>query len=154
MWGKILIEGGRRSHSIPFRIINTAKKTKKTIMFIPVIFDQPHWSSSTADWWCWPWLKFMTFRMCDPKTGSKTFGRLYRPLPLLSTGLWALMYITSLMPLSKYLGSLSKILTLSKSTVYPGDSMWMCWETSDLVKLGCRCSLMKRVFTFLSVSPM
>ena len=25
------------------------------IIFIPVIFHQLHWSSSAADWWCWPY---------------------------------------------------------------------------------------------------
>ena len=50
--------------------------------------------------------------------------------------------VVSLIPLSNQQGSLhlSSILTSSRSIWWPGDSMWMWFETSELVELGFLCS--------------
>ena len=76
-----------------------------------------HWSSSAESVDADLNLGFMTFRTHYYKTGSNIFRRLYRPL--LSAGLLARI-IASLMPISKYLGFLSKTFTGSKSTLCHG----------------------------------
>ena len=83
---------------------------------------------------------------------SHTGGKLYLPPSLLRLMLRALMYKASYTPLSNHLGSVVNTSVFSNSTECWGWSSWMCLETSEVVKLGRRCSL-NLAFRDLSVSP-
>ena len=116
---------------------------------IPRIFDQffdlPQETGN-------PDQRSQTLRTCDPKIGSYTLGSLYRP-PSMFSNVDSLWHIRPPWHLSQNICSRSRILTSSNSTWWSGDSIWMCWETSDEVELGRRCSW-NLVFSDLSVSPM
>ena len=82
---------------------------------------------------------------------SHTGGRLYLPPSLLRLGFRALIYMASFTPLSNYLGSVVSSV-FSNSTECWGWSTWMCFETTEVVELGRRCSR-NLAFRDLSVLP-
>ena len=69
-----------------------------------------------------------------------TSSRLYLPASLLSVGLFILICMASLTPLSNNFSSTSKLSTLSRDMLWSGLSQFMCLDTSELTELDLLCS--------------
>ena len=77
---------------------------------------------------------FTTFRTCDPiyKTGSKIFGRLYHPCLCCRLGGSDASLLWCPSPIIWDLCLRSRLCQSPQHVPGSRDSMWMCWETSDV----------------------
>ena len=113
-------------------------------------------STLVTELWCYEELWVLLLQVCEAmlvlRRLSQMWGSWYLPPSRFNVGFLTRIWIASRTPLLNQFGSLLRMRTFSKLTLWPGQVVFMCLDTSDDVALGLRCSW-NRALRGRSVSP-